>query len=418
MPYTVRLFLTTSVYGRYKDRKQVNSHHMDIEQFALSFLDIIKKLKLQRKKMLITMHRYLDGDAFGSGLALGLMLRKLQVESTLICVPFIPDKFQFLKHESKLQVVELRHLGQEDHQGYYTRALQDYFSDKIKDYGALAILDCAGFGQVPKEVWMIGRQIPHILNIDHHLGYALDTPGNSILNLVENCSSTCEVLFHLMQKINLKMDRGIALPLYIGTHADLRKNAISADSPQYPKRLVSALNRQIKQMDQNIKNQIKDIFSLDPWEKKLLEIAMNGIRHIENMVYVSFDSDMVFAAKKETDSLDNPRMPFHEFHIRLRQKLSQFKKKFQIVVIFDQILDKVSLYDLRKEPTVDLAAISRELGEGGGHPNRAGFSYQTAKKKFMIHHMIEDGDSEDVIIESMVCFIKKRISEMAGDKPV
>ena len=387
-----------------------------MKQFTLSFLDIIKELKLQRKKMLITMHRYLDGDAFGSALALGLMLRKLKVESTLICVPFIPDKFQFLRHISKLHVVEPRHLGQEDNQGYYTRSLQDHFSDKIKDYGALAILDCAGFGQVPKEVWTIGRQIPHVINIDHHMGYTLDNPENRILNLVMNCSSTCEVLFHLMQGMSIEIDQEIALPLYIGIHADLRKNAISTDSSQYPKNIIHGLKHQIRRMSSEIQKQIKDIFSLDPWEKQLLEIAMSRIRHAGNIVYASFDPKMVLKAKQETDSLDNPRMPFHEFHIRLRQKLYQLKKKFQIVVIFDQILSKISLYDLHKEHTIDLAAICRELGDGGGHPNRAGLSFQTAREKLIATHMIDSRDTEDVVIEIVVHFIKKRISEMAGEK--
>ncbi|MBL7178535.1 MAG: hypothetical protein ISS66_22150, partial [Desulfobacteraceae bacterium] len=39
--------------------------HEDLKDFALSFGNIIQELELKRKKMLITMHRFLDGDAFG-----------------------------------------------------------------------------------------------------------------------------------------------------------------------------------------------------------------------------------------------------------------------------------------------------------------------------------------------------------------
>ena len=104
---------------------------------------------------------------------------------------------------------------------------------------------------------------------------------------------------------------------------------------------------------------------------------------------------------------------FHEFHIRLRQWLQRFRKEFQIVVIFDQILGKVSLYDLQKDGTCDLASISRELGDGGGHLNRAGFSFQAAKERLMKSDLIEDDLPDDIIMEKIVEFIGKQL----GDQP-
>jgi phosphoesterase RecJ-like protein len=201
----------------------------DLKDFALSFDSIIKELRLQRKKILITMHRFLDGDAFGSAMALGLILRKLNVDSTLLCVPFVPEKFEFLGHMSRLDIVEAGRIGRENVRREFVEGLQDHFSDKIDDYGALTILDCAGFGQIPKEVWEIGSALPYKINIDHHVGYMLDIPDDGIFNLVGNCSSTSEVLFHLMRELRMEIEPEIAVPLYIGIIADLRKNDVTAD---------------------------------------------------------------------------------------------------------------------------------------------------------------------------------------------
>ena len=367
--------------------------------------------------MLITMHRYLDGDAFGSAVALGYFLRKLELDSTLLCVPFIPDKLKFLSAMSGFSVLAAMNISGKDNRGDFIEAFQDYFSKKINDYGSLTILDCAGFGQIPKEVWSVGHKLPHIVNIDHHVGYKLERPDNRVLNLVGNCSSTSEVLFYLMQTLGIDIDPEIAVPLYVGIIADLRKNDVSKESANYPKDIIKVLNSIIETTENDIQQQIKDVFLLDPWEEHLLKTTINRIRFYEKIAYVTFNPDMVFKAKQATDSLDINRMPFHEFHIRLRRWLGQFGDKFQIIAIFDQILGKVSLYDLNKSNGLDLAGISKELGDGGGHLNRAGFSFQTARIRLMNSGTIKAGLSEDIIIEKIVEFISTRLPEMSDTNP-
>jgi len=387
--------------------------NIDLKDFALSFDAIIKGLKRQRKKILITMHRYLDGDAFGSSVALGLILRKLGIDSTLICVPFVPEKFQFLGAMSKLHILDLEAMGIRKMEGrqYDIQVLQDCFK-KITDYGALTILDCAGSEHIPEEVWSIARGLPYKVNIDHHAGYALVDPESNTLNLVGNCSSTSEVLFLLMEELVIDMDPEIAVPLYIGIIADLRKNDISKDSPKYPKEVIKRLNMQIRKLGGETQSRIRSIFSLDSWEKHLLKITTDSIRSLDNIAHVKFDPHMVYKAKQATDSLHIQKMPFHEFHVRLRQYLRRFRKEFKIIVIFDQILGKVSLYNLATNDKFDLAGISKELGNGGGHLNRAGFSFQAAKENLINSDHLEADASEDVIMEKIVEFIRKRLPQM------
>ncbi|MBW2623603.1 MAG: DHH family phosphoesterase [Deltaproteobacteria bacterium] len=385
--------------------------NIPLADFTQAFGNTLDTLRDQQKKMLVTMHRWLDGDAYGSALAFGLMLRKLDVDSTIMCVPFIPDKFQFLIPLSGLHILE----GRQFTRGYnnradFTKEFQDYLLEKQREYGALTILDCAGSSQVPEEVWSVSERFPCIINIDHHVGYALSHPQNRVLNLVGNCSATGEVLYHLMSALRLEIDSNIAVPLYVGITADLRKNDIEKGDPDYPGRIMRLLRSKVKIMPAGIQEQIADIFLLDPWEKALLKKTTQTARVVKNIVHVTFDPDMVFEAKRDTDSLHNPRMPFHEFHIQLRQWLRQYRKECQFVLIFDKILSKVSIFDLYKSGKFDLARISQELGGGGGHANRAGFSFQTAKEKLIGTQGGESSVPDDVTRDRIIEFIRQRLS--------
>lgn len=386
---------------------------LKLKKFALSFRNILCKLQQQRGKMLITMHRYLDGDAFGSAVALGLLLRKLDIGSTLLCIPFVPEKFKFLGRISRLHIVEPLRFGKSDARGFYSESLKDYFSETLKDYGALAVLDCAGIGQIPEEAWSLGKELGFKINIDHHIGYELNCPDGSSSNLVGDLSSTSEVLYRLMQEIRVPVFPEIALALYIGIIADLRKNDVAKDSPYYPKAAIKALGEHVRTANVETQRRIKSIFSLDPWEAYLLKMIQADIRTDEDIVYVKFDPDMVYRAKAATDAIHNRKMPFHEFHIRLRQGLRRFKKDFQIVVIFDQILGKVSLYDLHKKDRFDLAGICKDMGNGGGHVNRAGFSFRAAREKLVCSDRGLNGSSDDIIMERIVAVINARMAGRA-----
>ena len=396
--------------GRHLEHSIHSDFKIALEHFTPAFDTIMGELKRDRKKMLITMHRYLDGDAFGSAIALGLILRKLHIDSTLLCVPFVPEKFDFLSLMSHLTILEANENIRLYSRSDYAKSLQDFFPGKISEYGALTILDCAGFGQIPLEAWSIGQTFPHKINIDHHVGHALDSDKAGILNLVGDCSSTCEVLFHLMQNLGIEPDPEIAVPLYVGINADLRKNDISEDNPAYPSAVIRELKVQVDKLGGDTHREIANIFSLDPWEKHLLNTIKDRIGFAGNIVYASFDREMVLAAKRETDSLDNPRMPFHEFHIQLRQLMRQFRDAYQVVVLFDQMLDKVSLFDLHKNHALDLAGISKGLG-GGGHANRAGFTFEAAREKLLDNGFISADASENEVKNAIVEFIRRRLSE-------
>jgi len=201
----------------------------------------------------------------------------------------------------------------------------------------------------------------------------------------------------------------MAVALYVGTNADLRKNDIRSGHPAYPAFVMGSLKQKLSSAEESTWQQINSIFSLDPWEQSLLDSVGNDIRFSGNIVYAAFNPAMVLDAKHKTGSLDNPRMPFHEFHIRLRQLMGRYRDTHPVAVLFDQILGKVSLFDFHEDQVFDLSGISQQLG-GGGHRNRAGFTYEAAKTTLLGLGLISSDTPDSGIIDRVVEFIRTRLA--------
>ena len=277
-----------------------------IQKFISTFTKVSDDLKAQEKKVLITTHRFLDGDAFGSAVAFGLLLQKLGIESTLFCVPFVPLKLTFLGSMGTLHIVSPFYAGDGNTRNAFTNTLFEHFSEIKEDFGALVVLDCAGIDQIPEEAWSIGKDLPYKINIDHHAGYELQSPCGRILNLVLDCSSTSEIIFGLLKEMGIKEYPEIAVPLFVGMVADLRKNDVTRDSPDFPVGAIHELEIQARKIDFDVRKLVKTVFSLDPWEKYLLKVTLAGRRSVGDVVYVRFDHEMILQAKEATDSKENP----------------------------------------------------------------------------------------------------------------
>jgi len=310
-------------------------------------------------------------------------------------------------------VVEPHALGAEDTRQLEGeeggRLVRDFFSKILHRYGGLAVLDAAGRARVPEEAWAVGEEFAYKINIDHHSGYLLHHDRGRVLNLVGSHASTCEVLFHLLPALGMDLDPEIAVPLYTGVIADLRKNEVSRDSSRYPQDAIRQLDRQASKSGFGLRELVKHVFALDPWEKHLLAMTLEGKRSFDNVAYVHFDETMIHGAKQATDSLDNLRMPFHEFHIRLRKRIKRLGASFQVVVIFDHLLGKVSLHGFRHGSAADLARISRQLGGGGGHRNRAGFSFAAAREKLLESGRLTPDKDHHAAMEELAALIDSHL---------
>jgi bifunctional oligoribonuclease and PAP phosphatase NrnA len=153
-------------------------------------LDLIR----QANRILITTHVSPDGDAIGSLLAMGLLVRQLGKEHiTLALDDGVPAKFDFLPGAA--QVV---------------RAVDG-------PYDLILILDCSDDrrgGQVLRDARREG--VP-VINIDHHI----TNTSFATVNLVRlDAAATTQVIFWLAQAWELDVDQPVALCLLTGLVTD------------------------------------------------------------------------------------------------------------------------------------------------------------------------------------------------------
>ena len=158
------------------------------------------------QRILVTMHCRPDGDAAGSAVAMGQILRALGKDVTVFNVDEIPETFAFLPGAELI-----------------VRELQDY------DYDLLIVLDCA-------EPSLLGRKFPHDklscprVFIDHH-----SVPySDCVVNLHDSqASAVGEILFHLCRALDVELTIEIAAALYTSIITDtgsFRYTSTSADS--------------------------------------------------------------------------------------------------------------------------------------------------------------------------------------------
>ncbi|MDO8551574.1 MAG: bifunctional oligoribonuclease/PAP phosphatase NrnA [bacterium] len=152
------------------------------------------------QKILISLHRNPDGDSVGSCLAMYEYLTSLGKKITFISPSKISDNFDFLPNIKKVKIV-------------------DFLNLKDEKFDLFICLDAGGLYQL-----VDNQQLPEycekiwpIINIDHHK----TNKNYGAVNIVdEKSSSTSELLYDLLQRWGIEIDKALALPLLTGIVSD------------------------------------------------------------------------------------------------------------------------------------------------------------------------------------------------------
>ncbi len=160
------------------------------------------------QSFLVVAHKSVDGDAYGSSMAMYFYLKNLgkyvEVANELPPTPL----FSFFNIHELVQ------------------------SEIIaKKFDAILVCDCGDAHRIgkPAENYMDIFTNTPIINIDHHAS----NPLFGTYNLVDTAaSSTCEILYDLFRKIDAKIDKQIATLLLFGIIGDTNcfKNSIRPET--------------------------------------------------------------------------------------------------------------------------------------------------------------------------------------------
>jgi len=154
--------------------------------------DIVQFIK-NNKSFYITSHVNMDGDAVGSQLALKAALTKIGKKAVIQNVGLVPTVYQFLPFWKCIRTE----------------------SPRQKSFDGIFVLDC---GNVTRTGGILtGIKGKSLINIDHHMS----NEHFGDLNWVDiGASSTCEMIYQLLDTLSIDMDRDIATCLYVGIITD------------------------------------------------------------------------------------------------------------------------------------------------------------------------------------------------------
>ncbi|MBW2638676.1 MAG: DHH family phosphoesterase [Deltaproteobacteria bacterium] len=282
--------------------------------------------------ILVATHTHPDGDAIGSLIAMGLCLDGLNKKITLYNESPIPAVYRFLPGTN--------------------RVVRDI---KNEDYDLAVILDCGNLQRIGTAVSAV-RQIPVIVNIDHHV----TNTGFGDFQLIDTLAcATAEIIYRL-----------IATSIYTGILTDTGSFRFSNTN-----RAAFSICQEMVGLGvdpYSIAQHVYGTYSLG--RIKLLNLALDSIEISDNgkLSMMTLTQDMLNETHTQAEDVDG---------------LINYAKRIEDIKVAALILEhgnskkKLNAFNrfhisLRSNGSVDVAAIAASFG-GGGHSSAAGFSIES-----------------------------------------
>jgi phosphoesterase RecJ-like protein len=295
----------------------------------------------QRDRFLVTSHEAPDGDALGSVLAMQLALQQLGKDSVMFLggIAPLPGEYRFLDLPAR-----------------------GLLRERPADAGerVLVALDCASASRVGAEPGVVGAA-PFTVNVDHHH----DNPRfGDVALIVEDASSTGEVLAEVFEELGVRLTPEIAEALYIALVTDTGRFQYTNTSPR-----TLRLAADLVEAGADVHRVFQGVYENVQLAKlKLLARALERARVLQGgEIVVSHllrgDFEAVGASEPYSEGIiDVLRSVEGALVSALIREPPQRD---------DAPARKVSLRSSVDE--VDVSAIARKSG-GGGHREAAGFS--------------------------------------------
>jgi phosphoesterase RecJ-like protein len=280
-------------------------------------------------RILISVHRNPDGDALGSQLALMLALEKLNKKVVAHNIDPVPEIYRFLPEADRIKS-----------------------GSRVEGtYDAVAVLDAD-----PPRTGLFDGSYPAItrLNIDHHITNPREWP----LTWVDvSASATGEMVYDLIRRLGVEMDRRIALCLYTAIFTDTGSFRYSNTSPRSMRIAADLIEA-----------------GADPWlvtenvyesfayrRIKLLGVVLAGMERSDDgkIAWVVITDELYRQFGATAEDTEN----FVNF--------VRSTKGVEVAVLFRQTAAAQYKISLRSKGRVDLSGLAQSLG-GGGHKNAAG----------------------------------------------
>jgi phosphoesterase RecJ-like protein len=289
-------------------------------------------------KFIITAHETPDGDALGSEYAMLRALQQMGKKAIILNADPAPRNFTFVDTSNEIRMLET----------------PDQLPPDLQDH-ALVILDVNDTGNIGNIVTLVFPKVKDYFIIDHH-----DTGTNTLTaNLIlEEASSTGEILYQLFKEMGVKVNLDMARALYMAIVYD-------TGSFIYPK--TSALTFSIAYELVNIGVKPNEIYS------KIYETRSIASLVLQSTVLATLELKCerhVAIQIMRKKALMESGATYEEGHHIINIPLAA--EEIKVSIFFKENMEGILRCSLRSKGNIDVVKIAQKFG-GGGHKTAAGF---------------------------------------------
>jgi phosphoesterase RecJ-like protein len=280
---------------------------------------------------LISVHVSPDGDALGSQLGLMLALKKLNKTVTMHNLDAAPEIYRFLPHVEEIRV---------------GKSVQGR-------YDAHIVLDAE-----PERTGLFEGTYPAetLINIDHHITNPCSWQHTW---LDPAACATGEMIYKIVQRLNIPLDPELALCLYTSVFTDTGSFRYSNTTPASMRIAADLLDAGADPW--LVSENVYESFAYQ--RLKLLGTVLSAMERTEDgtIAWVVVTDDLYRQTNTRPEDTDN----FVNF--------VRSTKGVEVAMLFRQTAPLQYKVSLRSKGRVNLSGLAQSLG-GGGHKNAAGAS--------------------------------------------
>lgn len=309
---------------------------MKADAYSAQLADACRFLR-RYERFLVVSHINPDGDAIGSTLAVGEILRLMGKQAILVNEGAIPGKFSILAGSDR--ILNFTELGKES----------------IPPFDAVIAVDCADFYRIGAVATCFPEHVP-LLNIDHHP--TNDGYGETAL-LKPDAAATAEVLYDLVQELGIEPSPELAQCIYAGLMTDTGGFRYSSTTPK-----VMAIASEMLAKGVNGNELAEELLEKLTYPQILLlqralsSLTFSADRRIAWMIVTEEDIAAAGARNEDMEGLVNyPRNI----------------EGVEVGLLFKQTRQGELKVSFRSAGKVDVSRVAKHFG-GGGHILASGCS--------------------------------------------
>jgi len=291
--------------------------------------EAVVELIKESSNIAILSHIMPDGDNIGSCLALYNALVKLGKNVIVALDDDVPEVYRFLKNSDHIVKPE-----------------DDHYLDLV------IALDCGDTGRLGKSAKYLENN--KIINIDHHVS----NTNFGHYNIVDiNASATAELVYELINKLKINLDKEICECIYTGIVTDTGLFQYSNTTSETHRIVADLISKGVEPA-----KVYKDIYQNNSLSKiKLLGEALRSIdlhynNKIASIILKKELFEQVGAKDEESDGIIN---------------YARDMKGVEVALLFRETDDGKIKIGFRSKDFINVNEIAQKFG-GGGHKRAAG----------------------------------------------